>query len=276
MYEQSTLWIAILWIVIDTDSRLEHNAEQIMPTPFSHLYITQRLLSDDAVPAEVRAFADACRPDFLLGGIIADQRPKGGKRADTHFYEYARPMPDNPWREMFRQNPSLKQPISDAHKAFLMGYVAHLAADEYWTRHMLGPHFVERDWGGSMSHRFYLLHLLLITMDERDQALLYDGIGATMRSCEPAAWLPFMHDQKIIEWRDFLARQIDEDDSKTLEIFGRRIDTAPDQVRAFLDNTAYMQNELWNHVTPEILADVETQLYAFSRQQMLIYWDTFF
>ncbi|MEL7435276.1 MAG: zinc dependent phospholipase C family protein [Chloroflexota bacterium] len=247
-----------------------------MPTPFSHLQITQRLLDDEAVPQSIRAFARDYRPDFLLGGIIADQRPEGGKRADTHFYEYTKPMPDNPWREMFRQHPSLKTPKSDAHKAFLMGYVAHLAADEYWSRYMLKPHFAESDWGEDIRHRFYLLHLLLITMDERDEKLLPAGIGAVMQACEPHSWLPFMSDSKIQDWRDFLAHQIDDHDSRTLEIFGGRIKTPAQKVRALLDDDEYMQRELWDNVSRDTLAELEVALYAFSREQLLVYLDEFF
>ncbi|MEO1287527.1 MAG: zinc dependent phospholipase C family protein [Chloroflexota bacterium] len=244
-----------------------------MPTPFTHLHITLRLMQDEAIPQKLRDFAMTHRPDFLLGGIVADQRPEGGKRADTHFYEYIKPMTDHPWRVMFQQNPSLKQAKSDAHHAFLLAYVAHLAADEYWSLHMLKPHFAESDWGDDLRHRFYLLHLLLITMDERDETRLPEGIGAIMQECKPDNWLPFLSDDLIIDWRDYLAHQIDDHDSKTLDIFGGRIDTAPEKVRELLDDAYYMQRNVWNNVSREILADVETKLYDFAREQLIIYWD---
>ncbi len=244
-----------------------------MPTPFSHLQITLRLMDDPLVPQHVRDFVKQHRPAFLLGGVIADQRPVDGKRADTHFYEYTKPMPDNPWREMFRQHPSLKNPVSDAHKVFLTAYVAHLAADEYWSRNMLKPHFADSDWGEDIRGRFFLLHLLLITMDERDQDLLPDAIGTVMRDCIPDNWLPFLNDVLICDWRDFIAEQIDEDDSQTLVIFGGRIQTEPDKVRELLDDAAYMQSKLWENVSRETLLDIEDGLYQFAREQMLIYLD---
>ena len=247
-----------------------------MPTPFTHLKITLRLIGDPQVPQTVRDFATAHRADFLLGGIVADQRPEGGKRADTHFYEYTQPMPDNPWREMFRQNPSLKNPKSEAHKAFLSSYVAHLAADEYWARYMLKPHFANGTWGSDIRERFYLLHLLLITMDERDENLLPDSVGQEMLGCQPHQWLPFLSDSKICEWRDFLAQQINEDDSQTLVIFGGRINTSPEKVRALLDDHDYMQQKLWNNIPRQLLAQTERELYFFARQQMLTYLDEFF
>lgn len=246
-----------------------------MPTPFTHLQITQRLMHDPLVPVAIREFSQHYRPDFLLGGVVADQRPDGGKRADTHFYEYTQPMPDNPWREMFRQNPSLITPKSPEHKAFLTSYVAHLSADEYWSRYMLKPYFAEADWGNDVRERFYLLHLLLITMDERDEQLLPDSVSEDIRHSTPYNWLPFMSDSKICEWRDFIAQQLAEDDSQTLVIFGGRINTSPEKVRDLLDNEAYMQSKLWENVSHETLAELEAKLYAFAREQMLIYWDEF-
>lgn len=242
-----------------------------MPTPFSHLQITLRLMNDPLVPEDVRQFINQHRSAFLLGGVVADQRPVGGKRADTHFYEYIKPMPDNPWREMFRQYPSLEAPVSEAHKAFLTAYVAHLSADEYWTRHMLKPHFADSDWGEDIRARFFQLHLLLITMDERDEQLLPKGIGAVMRDSLSDSWLPFLSDELIAEWRDFIAQQIDEDDSQTLVIFGGRIKTEPEKVRELLDDEGYMQSKLWANVSRKTLADVEDKLYQFAREQMLVY-----
>lgn len=242
-----------------------------MPTPFSHLQITLRLMNDPLVPEDVRQFINQHRSDFLLGGVVADQRPDGGKRADTHFYEYTKAMPDNPWREMFRQYPSLEAPTSEAHKAFLTAYVAHLSADEYWTRNMLKPHFAELDWAEDIRARFYQLHLLLITMDERDEQLLPKGIGAVMKDCLPDSWLPFLSDELIGDWRDFIAEQIDENDSQTLVIFGGRIKTKPEKVRELLDDEGYMQSKLWDNVSRKTLADVEDKLYQFAREQMLVY-----
>ena len=113
-------------------------------------------------------------------------------------------------------------------------------------------------------------------MDERDQKLLPEGIGAVMKGSIPHEWLPFLPDHLICDWRDFIAQQIDEDDSQTLVIFGGRINTAPEKVRELLDDDDYMQSELWDNVTRETLAEIEDGLYQFAREQMLVYLDEFF
>lgn len=244
-----------------------------MPTPFTHLRITQDLMTDPLVPQAIRNFMAEYRPATLLGGVIADQRPAGGKRADTHFYEYTQPMPDNPWREMFRQHPSLCQAKSEAHQAFLLSYVAHLAADEYWSRHMLKPHFADSDWGEGIRHRFFLLHLLLITMDERDELSMTQQIATEMQESVPDAWLPFLTDTEICEWRDFIAQQIAEKDSQTLVVFGKRVSKSPQELRTLLDDPDYMQSQIWDNIAHQILEDVESNLYTFAREQLIVYWN---
>jgi hypothetical protein len=97
----------------------------------------------------------------------------------------------------------------------------------------------------------------------------------TMRQSVPDDWLPFMSDAKICEWRDFIADQLT-GESETLRIFGERVRTEPQTIRVLLDDPEYMQLHLWDHITPDLLADIEAGLYAFARQQMLIYLDEFF
>lgn len=250
----------------------DYNAS--MPTPFTHLEMSLRLLADPVIPVSIRESLDAYRADFLLGGIIADARPESGKRADTHFYEYTQPMPDNPWREMFRQHPSLLSVQSDAHKVFLAAYVAHLAADEYWSRYLLHPHIAMAGWGDGLRDRFYMLHFLLIHMDERDEKRLPAFVPSNLRQSEPQTWLPFLGDNLIRNWRDYIAKQL-ETESDTLNVFGARIETSAEKMRQLMDDSDWMQKRLWQHVTPALLSETEANMYEFSRQQLLIYWDGF-
>jgi hypothetical protein len=241
-----------------------------MPTPFSHLLIAYRLLNEAALSDNTRRLITAYQADFLLGGVVADARPENGKRADTHFYHYTEPMPDNPWREMFRQHPALQQPLSASHHAFLAGYVAHLAADEYWSRNMLKPHFGEGNWGEDIKERFFALHLLLIYMDERDETALDTTMPALLRQSQAEHWLPFLTDKEIYAWRDFIAGQL-ETESETLHVFGSRIKTPAEDLRRIIDNANQMQVQLWDNITPALLARIEAEMYTFAYEQMEIY-----
>lgn len=241
-----------------------------MPTPFTHLRIASQLLTDEAIPQVTRDLLVACRPAFLLGATVADARVPDKDRETTHFYRYDKPMVAHPWRVMVQQYPSLMQPIDNIQRVFIASYVAHLAADEYWSRYMLKPHFAGGTWGKDMRWRFFVLHLLLIIMDERDEKLLPADQPASMRQCHPQGWLPFLPDDIMVNWRDFIAEQLDHE-SQTLAIFGERIAHDPAHLRALVDDDVTMQSYLWDHITPDLLADLEKALYDFSRQQMLTY-----
>lgn len=244
-----------------------------MPTPFTHLHIAQRLLKDGQVPAAIRDLLYTERSAFLLGSIAADARVNSGvMRADTHFYRYDEPMRDHPWRVMMAQHPALEHPYSPTQQAFLAGYVAHLTVDEVWTQEMLRRQFIERDWGPDDRYRFFMLHILLILMDERDYAGLEAWQANALESAQPGDWLPFMGRADLEAWRDFIARQLT-GGSETLAVLGGRIKRAPDELRAVLDSPDRLQADLWSNVAPETLAQVEQQMYAFSREQMMIYFE---
>lgn len=241
-----------------------------MPTPFSHLQIANRLLADSSLSEQARLLMVSERPAFLLGSVVADAKIPDAGRDATHFYHYTRPMPDNPWREMFRQHPNLQEADSPAHQAFLMAYVAHLASDEYWSRHMLYPYIANGDWGGDMSERFVGLHLMLVHMDERDVDLLPMDNTTLLRRSEPHDWLPFLPDTIIRDWRDYMVEQL-EGESLTLEILAGRIRKDPVEFRSILDDSKTMHKRLWQNIEPPLLRHIEAEMYKFSREQMEIY-----
>ena len=243
-----------------------------MPTPFTHLATAQRLLADPALPPKARALLHAQRPAFLLGSVAADARVNSGsQRADTHFYRYEAQITERPWRVMLAQHPVLQQAKDAAQAAFLAGYVGHLAVDEYWSVNMLLPHFHNRQWG-TRDFRYFMLHILLVYMDERDLTLLEEWQPATLSSARPDSWLPFMPDATLRDWRDFIAGQIvPGSESRTLQIFGARIHRTPADFRAVLDEPKQMQSNLWQHIPPEELARIEHEMYAYARAQMIEY-----
>jgi hypothetical protein len=243
-----------------------------MPTPFSHLAVAQRLLEDDQIPASYRNLLHQEQGAFLLGNVAADARIGASlPREKTHFYAYERGIIETPWRVMLRENPSLAAPLDDAQRVFVAGYVAHLCMDEVWSKEMVGPHFVKRDWG-DRAFRFYMLHIILIYMDERDFAQIEDWQADSLCSAHPQDWLPFMSDHDLRTWQDLIYEQIKPGGrSETLEIFGERISKTPAEMRDFLDSQVQMFDGLWAHISPGLLADIEAQMYEHARQQMCLY-----
>lgn len=244
-----------------------------MPTPFTHIIYAQRLLTDSALPQTVRELLQAQRPAFWLGSIAADGHGlEGLKREDTHFYSYERPIEIAPARVMLDRYPQMKPSADDAARtAFVAGYIAHLALDEVWTRDMLAPHFAVGTWG-TRATRFLMLHILLIMMDERDEARLHPGIADELGAAQPDGWSPFLSDGALCEWREAIHSQlIPGGTSQTMAIIAPRVQKTEAELRTILDSSDVMREQLWAYILPELLAAIEDSMYITARDQMLAY-----
>jgi hypothetical protein len=243
-----------------------------MPTPFTHLAFAQRALRDPALDEPIRALLNTERGAFLLGSVAADARVgAGAPRENTHFYAYGEMTSEKPWQVMLRHNPDLWQPRDAAHAAFVAGYVAHLAMDEHWSRHMVAPHFFHSDWVSS-GHRFLMLHVILITMDERDFALLEGWQAGALRSAQPRHWLAFMPDIDLCAWQDLIYRQIKpEGASETYAIFAPRVRMTADELRGIMDTEEKLDDGLWQYVPRATLAAIERDMYRFALAQLRAY-----
>ena len=229
------------------------------------------MLDDDTIPAALRDQFRAELGAFLLGHIAADARVENGtERANTHFYRYDQPMTLNPWRAMLQQYPALAAEGRTAARAFIAGYVAHLSVDERWAGAMLEAYFAGADHWGPREFRFFMLHILLIHMDERDYGALAGWQADARGRARPGGWSALINDESLNRWRDFLAGQL-RDGSQTLIVLGERIGKTPAELRAVLDSDEIMTRDLWSHIPRAALAQVERELYEYARAQMLLY-----
>src|SRR5687768_6352859 len=243
-----------------------------MPTPFTHLLTAAQFLADERIPAAIRAALDAERGAFLLGNIAADARVSSNlNRENTHFYMFTDSIVESPWRVMLDKYPVLAHPTTAAQRAFLAGYVAHLVMDEIWLLDVVRPNFVECEWGQGRQ-RFLMLNVLLIRMDERDYALLPAWERSALLSAQPSGWVPFVTDDDLRGWRDLVGRQLPPvGSSETLAIIGGRLERTPDDLRAMLDDPAFLERELWANVPPDAVATAEARMVEQARLQMLEY-----
>lgn len=243
-----------------------------MPTPFTHMLVAQRLLSDSAIPAPQRALLKAHTGAYLLGSVVADAHGLAGlRREDTHFYAFDKPMEDHAWRVMMARYPALAAVRDPAWCAFLAGYVMHVSMDEIWSLDMTGPEFADREWAPRVQ-RFLMLHILLIYMDERDLPLLNRRFNRSLHDVPVHHWLPFLDDAIVHQWGEYIYHQVMPGGvSETLEVYGSRLQQSPGDLRAILDSPERMHDELWTHVTPEKTAEVEMLMLDHARTQMVAY-----
>ena len=79
---------------------------------------------------------------YFLGSTTPDIRAMTKwPREQTHFAPLSVEEVGTGTRTMFRLHPELSQDPSPATRAFLAGYVCHLAADEVWITSVFRPHF---------------------------------------------------------------------------------------------------------------------------------------
>ncbi len=244
-----------------------------MPTPFSHLVVAQQLLHDEQIPPILMRLLEQHSAAFLLGNIAPDARVPGAGRDATHFYRFNEVIKERLWRRMLAAYPQLSQPQNGQHFAFLLGYVTHLAVDEWWSVEVVHPYFA-RSWPGkTIRDQFIGLHLALIYLDEHDLPQIETNTGHSLLSVEPDGWLPFMPDSVLSSWRDFVGRQLlPNGESRTMEIYGARIGLKPQEIRHILDDEVTLQALLWDYVPKHIITTAPDGFYPFARDQLITFY----
>jgi hypothetical protein len=244
-----------------------------MPTPFTHLVTAAHLLEDAALPRPLHNQLIEETGAFLLGNVAADARVSSGiQREQTHFYAYDRPMLEHPWRVMLHDFPTLLEPETPAQRAFIAGYVAHLALDEVWSLQIVRPYFGQAEWAPG-PQRFFLLNALLVAMDMRDYPLLENWQRPALLTANPQSWVPFMTDADLTGWRDFVGIQLPPGGvSQTLEVIGPRVGQAPHELGAFIQSAESMA-PLYANVPADVLAQAEHDMAERARHDLLAYWE---
>jgi hypothetical protein len=240
-------------------------------------HLSTDLTSDSALPGAARhtgrnTVRDTVRDilqgawgAFLLGSIAPDARVSSGMtRGSTHFFEYAPTIPIPPAVNLLQQYPELRfdalRHTDMERAAFVCGYCAHLSMDEIWCTHLLFPHF-QTGWGTGQQ-RFHMLHMLLSALDERDYTKLPESDYTALAGCVPRGWLPFMPDADLTTWRELIAHQMAPvGHNQTFEILGMRIGLNETQMAEFIHDEQRMTENLWVHISPSLLAEVEQTMY---------------
>jgi hypothetical protein len=192
-------------------------------------------------------------------------------RGDTHFFEYAAKIEPNACDAMIEAHPSLVS-ARDEQRAFVAGYLAHLAMDVAWAEDMLFPYFYDRhDWADEIT-RYNMLHVLLCHLDARDFRQWDESFPDELAAANPDGWLPFLSDNDLAKWRDLVAEQICAScESKTVEVLGKRVRIGAEGLQNILDDPARMQSEVWDYVPLTVVREVEEHMYRAMVAQIMRY-----
>jgi hypothetical protein len=248
-----------------------------MPTPFMHLAMADAMLADPRLPASLRSLFQEQLPAFRLGHTAPDaQTVSGQPREATHFFTV--PMQDSRPAHaiMFERHPELGHPrrLSPARAVFLTGYACHLALDQMWIRRIFQPVFGEAAAWATFRERLYLHNILRTHLDELDLPHLANGVGASLGRAAPLGWLPFLADDSLARWRDWLAEQLRPGaSSQTVEVFARRMNRDPQELLDLLASPAELDRLIFARLPREAVAAFRADGLARSLDLALEYWE---
>jgi hypothetical protein len=222
-----------------------------MPTPIMHLALAEEILRGDDLPPPIRRLLIQQHGPFLLGNTAPDvQTVSGQTRDETHFYSIPRTT-DRPAHEtLFETHPQLTrtESLPPAQIAFVAGYIAHLVLDELWLDHVFLRHF--RGGWGDRRERAFLHNVLRTWMDRQDQRRLNGNVSAALRQTRPQGWLPFVADEHLQTWRDWLVEQLAPGRSvQTAEVFAQRMGVSAAEMEAVLRSPQQMEERVFSHIS---------------------------
>lgn len=229
-----------------------------MPTPFYHLSIGETILHHMALTGGGRSLLQSQRCEFLFGQTAPDvQVISGQRRHETHFF-YIPVSPDQPlpWLSLFQQHPALAEPkrLPADQSAFLAGYLCHLQADWLWILQIYGPKFSSQAGWDTRPQRAYIHNVMRAYLDVQALHSLPSEMGACLDRVDPHAYLPFTASRFLLQWRDFISSQLKPGGiAQTVEVFSRRQGLDPQSFYDLLQSEERMENEVFSHISMEIL-----------------------
>ncbi len=237
-----------------------------MPTPFYHLSIAEELLASPDLPESVKFFLDAERSAFLLGKTAPDvQSLSGQSRTETHFYRIPLVTAAPPWEKMFTRYPHLGKPtqLDPAHAAFISGYICHLQADIIWITDLFAPYFLPLIAKTRRKQVGYLHNVLRAYLDALILAELPSNMGMQLADVHPDGWLPFVEDEYMANWRDYLARQLMPGaKAQTVEVFASRLDMPVESFLELLNSESRMEAEVFSFIPRQVLVEYRQKLVS--------------
>ncbi len=134
-------------------------------------------------------------------------------REQTHFAPLSVDRTGTGARNMFQIHPELADGnVSPATRAFLVGYVSHLIADEAWITNIFRPHFDSANGRagvvGAGVHAHIWDRALQLDMDRRALPLIDGSVrgGETLHQADAGVEVGFLDSESLREWREWVCR----------------------------------------------------------------------
>ncbi|MEA3340223.1 MAG: zinc dependent phospholipase C family protein [Chloroflexota bacterium] len=244
-----------------------------MPTPVMHLALAEEILRGDDLSPAVRRTLTQQRGPFLLGHTMPDvQTISRQGREETHFYTIPRTTDRPAYEALFAAHPRLAraETLPPAQAAFIAGYIAHLLLDVIWLEDIFLRYFMTQEWE-SLGERLFLHNVLRTWLDAQDQQRLNGDVTAALSEVEPWGWLPFVGDEYLRTWRDWLVQQLGPARSvETAQVFARRMGVPATKVKEVLRSPQRMEERIFCHIPRTALQSFHD--VGYERSVRLVEW----
>jgi len=218
-----------------------------MPTPVTHLALAEEILRKNDLSSFTRRLLNQQRGSFLLGCTAPDvQTVSQQPRDETHFYTLPRTSDRPAYETLFAAHPALARPgsFSPERVAFIAGYIAHLLLDELWLDDVFLRYFW--DARAARRERVFLHNVLRTWMDRQDRERLDDSVAVALQSPRPQGWLPFVGDEHLLAWRDWLIEQLGSGRGmQTAEVFAKRMGVPQAEMEELLKSPQRMEERVF-------------------------------
>lgn len=185
----------------------------------------------------------------MLGHTAPDVKTVSGqKREESHFYTIPRTSDRPAYQVLFDAYPelALADALSPSQASFIAGYIAHLLLDELWLDDVFQRYFLQ-DWG-PLEERLFLHNVLRTWVDLRDQTRLNGTTARVLQHAQPDDWLPFVDDEHVRRWRDWLVAQLDAGHRmETAKVLADRMGVPAAKVEAVVQSPAQMERRVFQH-----------------------------
>lgn len=201
----------------------------------------------------------------MFGNTAPDvQVVSGYPREVTHFFKLPiRSHDPFAWEACLNEHPDLVRSIrsSTEQAAFLTGYLCHLQADWIWVLDVFMPYFGLRSKWETFPKRLYLHNVLRSYIDQYVLPGLTNEVRSRLEETVPKNWLPFVRDEFLLQWRDFLASQLQPGaEIKTVAVFARRQGISSHEYYSLMNSEEQMEQQVFSRIPRESMKHYRQRL----------------
>ena len=199
---------------------------------------------------------------YLLGSTSPDIRVITGRpRAETHFYDVNADNVESGIPKLLETHPHLVQ-LQGRPKAFLSGYITHLATDELWIEQVYRPYFGRDSVLNSTLEANIMDRVLQFYMDrkERVERAQFKAFYDYIFQADPGDEVQFIDLPTLHRWREVVGNILNQDPtwegfrSFSVRRFLGRSEVNDEQVRALFESLPEVLERTLKHVSPERVA----------------------